>query len=84
MPRKNRLKSPDREDVLRIHIRTLLSANEVTPQMIMDLLFIGHLIWKQGIGIPVCHIETLVDEEVKNFNLEINHLDSELNQLTNE
>jgi hypothetical protein len=52
--------------------------------MIFELLLSGSAIWRQGLGIPICQIKTLVDEEVKNFDLGMNHLDSDTNQLTSE
>lgn len=47
---------PTREEVLTERVRRILSAEVITPGMVYDILLSGHSVYKQGVGIPQCHV----------------------------
>lgn len=60
MSRRKKVREPTREERLYDHVRALLAAKEITPEMVFNLLWIGHRLWIQGLGVPVEHVDEII------------------------
>lgn len=51
-----------REELLFQRVRTIITTEHITPEMVFSLLLSGHSIWKQGVGIPPMHVMDIVHQ----------------------